>query len=258
MCIRDRLEREADHVMTLTDRARAIVLERTKRPAEAVGVVPCCVDLEWMQASQPAQVGTLRHELGLTGGRPVIGYLGSLGGWYLAQEMFACFAAWRAHQPMTFLVVTQDEAARVFALAAGAGLAPEDVRVRGAGRAQVPHLVQLMDVGLFFIRPCYSKLASSPTKLAEFLAAGKPVVTLSGTGDLDAQLAGQPFACVLCDTTPAEYERAFAALPALMTADPAGARAFAATHYSLELGADRYAAAYRHMLAAQDSPLALR
>lgn len=243
-----RLEREADHVVTLTERARDIVQERTGRPAESMSVVPCCVDLEWMQASRPESVRALRQELELPEGQPVIGYLGSLGGWYLAREMFDCFAAWRARRPMTFLVVTTDAPERVFALAEAAGLSRDDLRVRAASRADVPDFVQLMDAGLFFIRPCYSKQASSPTKLAEFLAAGKPVVTLGGTGDLDAQLAGRPFACVLRKTTAAEYERAFAALPALTTADPAVARSFAAENYSLMMGAERYAEAYGRML----------
>jgi glycosyltransferase involved in cell wall biosynthesis len=38
---------------------------------------------------------------------------------------------------------------------------------------------------LFFIRPTYSKLASSPTKQAEIMAMGVPLVCNAGVGDTD-------------------------------------------------------------------------
>jgi glycosyltransferase involved in cell wall biosynthesis len=51
------------------------------------------------------------------------------------------------------------------------------------GREDVPRALSLVDVGVFFIKPSFSKQASSPTKLAEFLACGVPVVINSGIGD---------------------------------------------------------------------------
>ena len=39
--------------------------------------------------------------------------------------------------------------------------------------------------GVFFIRDYYSKKASMPTKLAEFMATGTPVITGKGIGDVD-------------------------------------------------------------------------
>ncbi len=243
-----RLEREAPHVVTLTDRACALVQQRTGRPSDSLTVIPCCVDLDWMQSADAQRMQAFRAELNLPPGRLVVGYLGSLGGWYLAEAMFACVALWRRYGPLIFLVVTTDPPERVHALAAEAGLEPEALRVRSAGRSEVPDLVQLMDVGLFFIRPCTSKQASSPTKLAEFLAAGKPVVTLGGVGDLDSQLRGQPFAYVLGEPGDAEFERAWAELPHLLAVNPEAARQFAARYYSLNLGVERYAGIYRRYL----------
>jgi glycosyltransferase involved in cell wall biosynthesis len=43
-----------------------------------------------------------------------------------------------------------------------------------------------MDVLVSFIRPSYARLASSPTKLAESLAAGIPVICNGGVGDVEA------------------------------------------------------------------------
>jgi glycosyltransferase involved in cell wall biosynthesis len=38
------------------------------------------------------------------------------------------------------------------------------------------------------IKPCISKVASSPTKIGEYLAAGLPVISTSGIGDMDEWL----------------------------------------------------------------------
>jgi glycosyltransferase involved in cell wall biosynthesis len=41
-----------------------------------------------------------------------------------------------------------------------------------------------MHLVIFFIKPAYSKIASSPTKLGELLACGLPCVTNDGIGDM--------------------------------------------------------------------------
>jgi glycosyltransferase involved in cell wall biosynthesis len=41
------------------------------------------------------------------------------------------------------------------------------------------------DAAISFIRPCPSKISSSPTKIGEYLAAGLPIVTSTGIGDVD-------------------------------------------------------------------------
>jgi len=44
--------------------------------------------------------------------------------------------------------------------------------------------MQLMNVGVFIIKPLYSKIASMPTKLGEFLGCGVPCLCNSGVGDM--------------------------------------------------------------------------
>jgi hypothetical protein len=41
-----------------------------------------------------------------------------------------------------------------------------------------------MDAGVFFIKPVFSKQASAPTKLAEFLGCGIPCLSNAGVGDM--------------------------------------------------------------------------
>ena len=50
---------------------------------------------------------------------------------------------------------------------------------------EMPNHIKLGHVGLFFIKPVLSKRSSCPTKFAEYLACGLPVIINSGIGDTD-------------------------------------------------------------------------
>jgi hypothetical protein len=45
--------------------------------------------------------------------------------------------------------------------------------------------ISLFDTSIFFIRPTYSKKASSPTKQGEIMAMGIPLICNYGVGDTD-------------------------------------------------------------------------
>ena len=68
------------------------------------------------------------------------------------------------------------------------GLSPEDYRVSTVAPSGVPEHLAAADFAFCFIKPGYSKLSSSPTKIGEFLASGLPVLCNSGIGDTDELL----------------------------------------------------------------------
>src|SRR4051812_41744636 len=103
--------READYVVSLTEAAKA---EMEQRPGlseahAAIGVIPCCVDLDLFRADSATRAEA-RRRLGIAPGRPVLAYLGSLGGNYLLDEMLDFFRAFRERRPgALFLFVTRDD-----------------------------------------------------------------------------------------------------------------------------------------------------
>lgn len=66
-----------------------------------------------------------------------------------------------------------------------AGLGERDARVLRAAPADIPAWLSSADLGVSLIRTSSSKVASSPTKFAEYLAAGLPIVSTAGIGDVD-------------------------------------------------------------------------
>lgn len=88
---------------------------------------------------------------------------------------------------MHLLLITQDWKPEHEILLGRTGLSSlrSQIHIRPATREEVPRLIGCSDVMLSFIKPAYSKLASSPTKLAEAFAMGIPVISNTGIGDVD-------------------------------------------------------------------------
>ena len=50
---------------------------------------------------------------------------------------------------------------------------------------EIQNYIKDFDISIFFIKKCFSKIASCPTKFAESLAMGIPVITGPEIGDID-------------------------------------------------------------------------
>jgi glycosyltransferase involved in cell wall biosynthesis len=182
--------RAADHVNCLTE--RAVDYLRCEYVGSGAGpsfsVVPCCADFDLFRL--PLDRAATRAELDIPADATVLLYLGSIGVEYLLDRMMALFVELRALRPeAVFLFVVNNAGDAVYAAAAAAGLPREAIRITGASRADVPALIGASDLSVAFIRSDHSKIGCSPTKIAETLACGVPVIANAGVGDLDVLLS---------------------------------------------------------------------
>jgi len=238
--------RHADAVIVLTRRIAEIL--RSKFPTlqkTPVYVIPCCVDVE----SYP--IGTdrlaLREELGIVGS-PVLAYVGSLGTWYMGREMVRFFKRVQQSEPQaTFLVLTQyPELARE--MFHEQKIAPERYVLKTVASSEVPRWLSAADFAIAFIKPCYSKISSSPTKVGEYLAAGLPFVTNRGIGDLEELLTNNPAGALGDSFEDSQYAVASQTVLSMLK-DPAvheRCRKLAEGNFSMkQLGQPSYVEVYR-------------
>jgi glycosyltransferase involved in cell wall biosynthesis len=243
----------ADGIVTLTERIWPIIsgwdsLCDRDVPHE---VVPCCADLGLFRFS-PAERERRRLELGLEN-RFVIVYSGSIDGWYLTEDMADFFAVLLKKKPHAhFLWLTTGNHDRVRTLMQNRGIGEADYTVLATTTENVPSYLSAGDAGLAFIKPCFSKLASSPTKYAEYLACGLPLIINQGIGDSDTLIARERAGVLVREFNGEEYASAvsnietFAASPEQtrrLTRDVAE-RLFDVRR----VGIDRYAALYERVL----------
>jgi len=92
------------------------------------------------------------------------------------------------------------------------GIEEKDYTVLAATTAEVPSYLSASDAGLAFIKRCFSKLASSPTKYAEYLACGLPLIINCGIGDSDTLITREETGVLVGELTETAYRSAIAAL----------------------------------------------
>ena len=240
--------RRADGLVTLTEAVRPHLSEAKAGPGTTF-VIPCCADVERI-AERSRERGAARGELEI-GERPTMVYVGKFTGWYMEREMADFLAVARRSQPdLLFLIVTQADPAPMLRELDRNGIAAGDYRVLRAEPEEIGRYLAAADIGLSFVRPCFSKISSSPTKIGEYLAAGLPVVSTAGIGDVDALLRDNRVGALVEDLSTPGYEATVAALRALRE-DPEIRRRCAATareNLSLrEVGIPRYDALYRRL-----------
>ncbi len=201
----------ADGVVTLTERIWPLInqWDSLRNRSVAHQVVPCCADLELFRFSLEDRARR-RAELGLQD-RFVLVYSGSIDGWYLTGSMADFFVTMRRRTPDAhFLWLTPARHERVHELMKARGVSESDYTVVASTSRDVPSYLSAADAGLAFIKPCFSKLASSPTKYAEYLGCGLPLIINEGVGDSDVLITREKVGALVHDFNEPEYANASA------------------------------------------------
>ena len=232
----------ADHVVSLTHAAVHEMqdFDYLQGYMLPVTVIPTCADL--------TRFKPLPHNP--AGGGFVLGYVGTVGTWYLFDEVATCFAQLLRMQPdARFLIVNRNEHAYIRERLAIAGVPDSNVELAIAKHSEVAMFMSRMDAGIFFIKPVFSKQASAPTKLAEFLGCGIPCLGNAGVGDMTEVLEGEQVGVAIKSFDTTSMTVALQEL-LILVADPAtSARCVTVAHryFSLDEGVRLYNQIYREL-----------
>ncbi len=238
----------ADYTVSLTFAGKEIIHNNFNFPKIPIEVIPCCADLSHFDYNKTDKIASaeLRKEIGLSESDFVLCYLGSVGTWYMPEEMIMFFSVLkRIRQNSKFLVITRDNPAEILALAEKHGVEANDIVIRPANREEVPILISLSQASLFFIKPVFSKKASSPTKLAELLGMGVPVICNSNVGDLDKFVPENNLGILIDEMNTSGYQKAVDGIDELIKINAAALRKVALELFSLQTGAERYYKIYK-------------
>ena len=218
---------EADAIVTLSHASLPQITTWTGERSVRVRVIPTCVDMSRF-SRRP-----------LRPGGPHAVWSGSVGTWYRFD--LAARVARALSLPLTVLT-RQDELARE-------KLGGFPASVRTVPSEEVPAELFAGDIGMCLITPTFSKTASAPTRFAEYLAIGMPVLVTRGVGDLEALVDTHGVGVVLEGETAqdiatgADKIRSLARNPEI----PGRCRALAARLFDVDSGSAAYAELYREL-----------
>ena len=230
---------EADYMVTLT---HASAREFENWPVFAarnppLAVIPTCADLDRFRLEPEPPMEPF-----------VFGYVGSVGTWYLFDETVKLFLALARRRPEArMLIINRSEHETIREILARHGVSPDRFEIAAAEHRDVAKQIARMHAAAAIIKPSYSKIASAPTKLAEYLGCGVPCVGNVGVGDMEEVLEGRRVGVALRDFSNVDLEGAADRLLALLDEPDLRSRcvAVAREQFSLEVGLNKYADVYR-------------
>lgn len=242
----------ADHTISLTEAGKEIIhsWKHLKNQPVPVEVIPCCADLEHFSRAkiQQNELSKYRTELGISENDFVISYLGSVGTWYLPDEMLGFFKRLLLKKPEAkFLFITGDNPTEILDRTEKLNISKDKFIIRKASRKEVPYFILLSKFSLFFIQPLFSKKGSSPTKHGEILGMGIPVICNSGVGDVDRIVRDTQSGLLVDKFKDAEYDKVISQVDSLLQTPPEKLRAASEKYYSLEEGVKKYLAVYKKL-----------
>ena len=237
----------ADEIVLLTQKAKKLISSFSYliNRGKSITVIPTCTDLSLFK---PAGDKPLKDDRDC----PTILYLGSLGTWYMLEEMVDFFSALRgdcssAHFQFLTAESNRDTIEQVMTKRS----IPESAySIQQAAYRDIPKHISMADLSIFFIKPLYSKLSSCPTKLGESLACGLPVVINSGIGDCDRIVKENNVGIVMDDLNNGSYQKVIPQINRILREKSACSRRCRETatkNFSLEDAGRQYQGIYRRL-----------
>ena len=213
---------------------------------EKTTVIPCCTNTNLFKLNANS---TALKELGLSPIDEVIIYTGSIGTWYYTKEMIDCMLIWKKFKPnLKFLILTRDQVELATILSKYTEAEKSIVLSKAVSYTEVVNYLSIAKAALFFIKPSYSKIASSPTKMAECWSLDLPIITNTGIGDNDLFFKQHQGGILLSAFNNEAYERAYQDYLALKQ-EANHYRQIALNYFDLDMAIKKYSDIYQQLSA---------
>lgn len=229
--------KDADFIISLSQKGKDEIVKNFGVNKDIISVIPTCVDY-----------GLFNLKAGSAVKKYDLAYFGSLGTWYLLDEMVDFFKAWHDRHPESkFLFLTDAKKEIIQTALKQKSIDFEDVDIKFVPYNEVGSYLAIAKACIYFIRPCYSKLASCPTKLAEALACGLPIITNKGIGDVEEIIMDNGVGVMVDGFSALDYGKAITLAEKFLQDQnmPSKCRKAAEKTFSLETAVLRYNDIYK-------------
>lgn len=179
-----------------------------------------------------------------------LGYTGTVNGWYLFGPVLESFKILlESLSNAKLLIFNSGQHKYILDQIVENKIDQDRVIIKSVDFDSMPQEMKAIDAGIFFIKPCFSKKASSPTKLGEFLACGVPCLTNYGVGDVQDILEEANTGIVIRDFSAKSLEKGIEGLVRLSREKgiKERCRSSAEKFFSLKRGAESYGQIYRDL-----------
>jgi glycosyltransferase involved in cell wall biosynthesis len=238
--------KSAEHIISLTEASKSELLKRNLN-LPPISVIPCSVDSELFDLENEMNKPLIRKSLNINSESIVLGYLGSLGTWYLLNEMLLLFLKIsEKYKEAIFLFLTPEPEDVVYQYSDKLKIPRENLRILFVPRQEIPVYLSIINIGVCFIKPTFSKLASSPTKLGEMLVSGIPVIA-NDIGDVPS-IINDNNGFLIRSFNDHSFTEALKKLESLLNSNSIKIRHNSLEYFDISHAIDSYKQAYENIL----------
>ena len=228
----------ASGVVSLTNAAATYL--KDKYPDilhQRIVVIPTCADLQAFQYSTDPPV------LPIT-----VGCIGTLlSSWFMTDWLSAFFESFNRVEPTArFEIISRDPPHLIHNALGLSKQLNHKISISSAEPHEMPSVIQRHSFSVMFFTPGLSKLGSCPTRMAEVLGSGRPVVTNYGIGDLDQIVLSNQIGVLARDCNIQDMDKTALEVLSLLkdTHLPNRCRRTAENLFSLQAGTESYRRLY--------------
>jgi glycosyltransferase involved in cell wall biosynthesis len=235
--VESKILRNSDHIITLTNSGKKI-LKRTfdlEKKKSFITVIPTCVNIKKFY-SKNKKIKNF-----------TFGYVGTVNNWYNFDLVLRYFRQiLLIKKESKLIIVNKNQHHYILNRIKSFNVPLKKVCLKSSDYSNIPRLINQMSVGIFFIRPTFSKKASCPTKLAEFLSCGVPIITGPGVGDVVEIIQKENVGIILKSFTAAKIRQSFKKIIRLKRKKNISkqCRLVAKKYFSLEEGTKKFNQVY--------------
>ena len=239
-----RLFKHADIVVTLTESSKKFIEERFKKSSNSVTVIRTCVDFsEFNTEKRAIRPYDFKRQL-------VLGYLGSIDTAYDFNAFLQLIKNLEGRGLKVQLkILSKTTPAIVMRYLKENNLSHLEHEVLFLKRHELSNIINQFDLLGFALKPSFSLIASMPTKIAESLACGTPIICNNFNNDIKDMIEINKIG-VLHDFSQNLRQENYEEIISIIQDDTASERCyeFSKENFSLELGVSQYVDIYNSLL----------
>ena len=241
--------KNANHIISLTDTGKTEIKKWSFYDNEIpISIIPCCANAENFSLINAEKKAFARKLNGIEPERFVLTYLGSLGSWYMIEEMLLFFKTLLAKIPNAlFFIITNSDHNIILEKIESYQINKNSIKIITVPFSDVPINMYASDCSISFIKPVYSKMSSSPVKVGEILSMGIPLIA-NAIGDNEKLLVENKFGVLVKDFSEKTFNKIVENIEENINIEPQKIREAALKIFSLEEGVKKYTAVYKSLL----------
>ena len=175
----------SDHIVTLTYKAKDILIKQQNIYKGNITVIPTCVNKNLFKLMNEEDKKKCKLSLGYSMNDKIIIHTGTVSGWYdFESELKLVKYLMKKDENIQFLILNKNEKEYIKTLLNKYNI-NDRTKILSVPFVEVYKYLNISNFSLFFIYPTFSKQASAPTKFAENVVSHLPSITNKNVGDME-------------------------------------------------------------------------